>query len=178
MKFIFYKIELRDFSDSHKNSILHHNKIQKILKNNEDNSNIILYLDRSKNKQLNKLEAGVFYTINFAKNQSQSFSWNLGEEVEVFNAELYAIEKAFKIVWEKKQLNTKKIWIFSDSQAAVKKLRNSNLKPGQYYIQLIRKWLEKFLNLNIQVQLEWVPGHINITGNKLADKAAKEGAKL
>jgi hypothetical protein len=33
-----------------------------------------MYSDESKNEQLNKLEAGVFYTTSFAANQSQSFS--------------------------------------------------------------------------------------------------------
>jgi len=40
------------------------------LKNNENNSNIILYSDESKNEQLNKLEAGIIYTTNLALNQS------------------------------------------------------------------------------------------------------------
>jgi len=74
--------------------------------------------------------------------------------MEVFDAELFAIEKAFEIAWNKKQLNTEKIWIFSDSQAAIKRLKNSNLKAGQYYIQSIRKWAEKFHNSYIHIQLE------------------------
>src|SRR6266496_3844007 len=90
-------------------AILHHNKIQKILENNKDNSNIILYSDESKNEQLNKLGADIFYTTSFATNQSQSFSWNLGAGMEVFDAELFAIGKAFEIAWKKKQLNTEKI---------------------------------------------------------------------
>ena len=28
------------------------------------------------------------------------------------------------------------------------------------------------------MQLEWIPGHMNIKGNELADKAAKKGTKL
>ena len=98
--------------------------------------------------------------------------------MEVFDAELFAIEKSFKIAWENKQLNTDKIWIFSDSQAAIKRLKNQSLKAGQYYIQSIRKWAEKFKELNIQLHLNWVPGHMNIKGNKLADKAAKKGTEL
>ena len=98
--------------------------------------------------------------------------------MEVFDAELFALEKAFKIAWENKQLNTEKVWIFSDSQAAIKRLKNSSLKAGQYYIQSIRKWAEKFQNLGIQMQLEWVPGHMNIRGNELADKAAKKETEL
>src|SRR5947207_10379460 len=70
--------------DKEKTAILHHNKIQKFLKNNKDNSNIIFYSDESKNEQLNKLEAGVIYTTNLAINQS--FSWNLEFEMKVFDA--------------------------------------------------------------------------------------------
>jgi ribonuclease HI len=164
--------------DKEKTAVNHHNKIQKILANNRDNSNILLYSDGSKNEQLNKLGAGVFYTTNFAANQSQSFSWNLGAGMEVFDAELFAIEKAFEIAWNKKQFQTEKIWIFSDSQAAIKRLKNSSLKAGQYYIQSIRKWAKRFQDHGIQMQLEWVPGHMNIRGNELADKAAKKGTKL
>jgi len=162
--------------DKEKTAILHHNKIQKILRNNEDNSNIILYSDGSKNEQSNKLGAGVIYTTNLVINQS--LSWNLGSGMEVFDAELFAIEKAFEIAFKNRQLNTEKVWIFSDSQAAIKRLKNSSLKSGQYYIQSIRKWAEKLQNNNIQMQLEWVPGHMNIKGNELADKAAKKGTKL
>jgi ribonuclease HI len=171
------KIEISEL-DKEKTAVIHYNKIQKILAKNRDNSNIILYTDGSKNEQLNILGAGIYYTTNFVKNQSKSFSWNLGAGIEVFDAELFAIEKAFKIAWEEKQPNTENIWIFSDSQAAIKRLQNQNLKPGQYYIKSIRNWLEKLLNINIKVYLEWVPGHMNITGNELADKAAKEGTKL
>ena len=98
--------------------------------------------------------------------------------MEVFNAELFAIEKAFKIAWENKQLNTGKVWIFSDSQAAIKRLKNSSLKAGQYYVQSIRNWSKKFQDKAIQLYLEWVPGHINIRGNDLTNKAAKKGTKL
>ena len=98
--------------------------------------------------------------------------------MEVFDAELFAIEKAFKIAWENKQLNTDKVWIFSNNQAAIKRLKNTSLKAGQYYIQTIRKWAKKFQNIAIQLQLEWVPGHMNIKGNELIDKAAKKGTEL
>ena len=49
---------------------------------------------------------------------------------------------------------------------------------SQYYIQSIRKWAEKFKNNQIQMQLEQVPGHMNILGNELADKAVKKETEL
>ena len=73
----------------------------------------MIYSDDFKNEQSNTLEAGIIYTTNFVENQS--FSWNLESGMEVFDAELFAIEKAFKIAWENKQLNTDKIWIFSNN---------------------------------------------------------------
>jgi hypothetical protein len=45
-------------------------------------------------------------------------------------------------------------------------------------VQSIRKWAKKFQDHYIQLQLEWVPGHMNIKGNELADKAAKKGTRL
>jgi hypothetical protein len=75
-------------------------------------------------------------------------------------------------------LNTDKVWIFSDSQAAIKRLKKSELKAGQYYVQSIKNWTKKFQEIAIQLHLEWVPGHMNIRGNELADKAAKKGTKL
>ncbi len=138
--------------DKEKTAILHHEKIQKILEKNQDNSNILIYLNGSKNEQLNKLEVGIIYTTNFVQNQS--FSWNLGAGMKVFDAELFAIEKAFKIAWENKKLNTDKVWIFSDSQAAIKRLKNSSLKAGLYYVQSIKKWAKKFRDRAIQLQLK------------------------
>ena len=94
--------------------------------------------------------------------------------MKVFDAELFAIEKVFEIAFNNRQLNTEKVWIFSDSQAAIKRLKNSSLKSNLYYIQSIRKWAEKFQNNNIQMQLEWVSEHMNIKRNELADKTAKK----
>ena len=51
-----------------KTAIIYHQKVQEILAKNQDNSNIIIYSNGSKNEQLNKLRASIFYTINFVKN--------------------------------------------------------------------------------------------------------------
>jgi len=76
------------------------------------------------------LRAGVFCIINFNTNNSESLSWNLGSNIEVFNAELFTIEKAFKIAFERITKFTKNIWVFSNSQATIQRLQNCNLKAG------------------------------------------------
>jgi len=104
--------------DKQKEAAQHKELIQKLVEY-QNVSNIIAYSDGSKNEKTNNLGAGVFCTINFNTNNSESLSWNLGLNIEVFNAELFAIEKAFKIAFERITKFTKNIWIFSNSQAAI-----------------------------------------------------------
>ena len=65
------------------------------------------------------MRAGIFYTMNFNIDNLKSLSWNLGSSIKVFNAKLFAIEKAFKIAFKKITKFIKNIWIFLDSQAAI-----------------------------------------------------------
>ena len=48
---------------------------------------------------------------------------------------------------------------------------NSKMSP---YIGLIRKDISSCLELGIKIQFFWIPGHVNIKGNTIADKAAKD----
>ena len=50
--------------------------------------------------------------------------------MKVFDAELFAMEKAFRLALNQTSFFTKDIWIFSDSQAAIQKLQKLNLKAG------------------------------------------------
>ena len=60
----------------------------------------------------------------------------------------------------------------------IKALNKSIQQDYKVYVQSIRKWAKKFQDKAIQLQLEWVPGHMNIRGNELADKAAKKETEL
>ena len=123
--------------DKQKEAIQHKKLIQKLVKYQNIN-NIIIYSDGSKNEKINNLGAGIFYTTNFNIDNSGSLSWNLGSNIEVFDTELFAIEKAFKIAFKRINKFTKNIWIFSDSQAAIQRLQNCNLKAGQKHVIAIK----------------------------------------
>ena len=123
--------------------------------------------------------AGVFCTINFNINNSKSLSWNLKSNIEVFDTELFVIKKAFKIAFKKMSRFTKNIWIFSNSQAAIERLQNYNLKAGQKYVIAIKNWITKIkTKKQINIHVNWVPAHMNIHGNEYADEAAKKRTKL
>jgi hypothetical protein len=58
--------------------------------------------------------------------------------MKVFDAELFALEKAFKLAFNQISFFTEDIWIFSDSQAAIQRLQNSSLKAGQKHVSVIK----------------------------------------
>ena len=74
---------------------------------------------------------------------------------------------------------TKNIWIFSNSQAAIERLQNCNLKTGQKYVIAIKNWITKIkAKKQINIHINWIPAHMNIHGNEYADEAAKKRTKL
>jgi ribonuclease HI len=161
-----------------KEAMQHKNQIQALIKYQNIN-NLIIYSDGSKCEKTGSLGAGIFYTSNFSVENSGSFSWNLNSHVEVFDAELFALEMAFKLALNKSSIFTNDIWIFSDSQAAIQRLQKSSLKPGQSHVLAIENWIARIKEKHqLNIHLHWVPGHMNITGNEKADQAAKKRAEM
>ena len=119
-----------------KEAIQHKNLIQKLIKYQNIN-NIIIYSDDSKNEKTSNLDAGIFYTKNFATENSKSLSWNLNSHMKVFDAELFAIEKAFKLALDQMSFYTKDIWVFSDSQAAIQRIQKSDVNADQNHVLAI-----------------------------------------
>ena len=68
------------------------------------------------------------------------------------------------------------IVIFSDAKSVLEALENENSKD-----QTIRKLSRTIGNViadhNINITLQWIPGHTNIQGNERADTLAKQGAR-
>jgi ribonuclease HI len=119
--------------------------------------------------------AGLFLTNSSFSNQ-ESMSWNLGQECEVYDAELFAIYKALEIGLQRSMVSTIDLWIFSDSQAALKGLKSGQNRANQNLYQKIYKTAEAIKSKGIITHIHWVPGHLGIYGNKKADQAAKYGA--
>ena len=105
-------------------------------------------------------------------NTKEGFSYALGTVASVYQAELYAIELCVRNCIEKQYFN-QKIFIYSDSQAALKSL--SQYKVTSKLVWSCMGLLEE-LAKNNQVHLVWVPGHSNIVGNEKADEMARIGS--
>ena len=85
----------------------------------------------------------------------------------VFSAELFAILKSLKFI---KNNNNNAFVIYSDSLSAIESIKSN----GNRHLTNIK--ISEILNKihNKTIVFEWVPSHVNITGNEIADIAAKE----
>src|SRR6266487_6250743 len=106
--------------DSKEESAEKHQKIISESQKNQHEDRIIIYTDGSKS-ETNQIGAGLVYTTNF--NYYQWKAWNLNSKCEVFDAELFTIKKAINFAYEKTDIWTREIWIFSNSQAVLKRLK-------------------------------------------------------
>lgn len=97
-------------------------------------------------------------------------TWNLEAFVEVADAELFAIQQALQAAVEKTPHTERlRLFIFSDSQAAIQKLGGWDplaVKARTLAAQLVEQ--------GCKICISWCPSHVNIPGNELADKLAKK----
>jgi ribonuclease HI len=137
--------------------------------------NIVIYSDGSQSER-GFNGSGLFITNNLFTNQNV-LAWHLGKECEVYDSELYAIKMALEVSYSRLDLHTSDLWVFSDSQASLLALKN---QPNQVNNQIYKKiyyWTQKLVEKSIKIHLYWVPGHMGVYGNEMADQAAKYGAE-
>ena len=95
--------------------------------------------------------------------------------MKVFDAELFAIEKAFKLALNQMSFFIKNIWIFSDSQAAIQKIQKSSLKVEQNHVLAIKSWIAKIkTKYQVNIHLNWISEYMNIINNEKTDQIAKK----
>ena len=90
----------------------------------------------------------------------------IDEENSVFRGEALAIQRAVRLV----HINQwKEVTIYSDSFSSLQALQNlDNQDPTILHTQNYA--------LDTDVAFKWIPAHVGIEGNEIADQTAKEGA--
>jgi len=98
---------------------------------------------------------------------------HLGEEITVYQAEVYAIKMAAKTM-QTTQCGLKHLRIYTDSQSAVLALASSTVNSKM--ILNCRKELNNAAKQN-RLTVHWIKAHVGHPGNEKADELAKEGAE-
>jgi hypothetical protein len=99
-------------------------------------------------------------------------SFSLGFHTTIFQAESYAI-RACIMGNIQKDYEDRNVYILLNIQAAIKVLNNFQINSKLLWD--CRQSLLKLAEYN-RVHLVWVPGHMRIEGNEIADYLARESS--
>nr|CAI5836232.1 unnamed protein product [Callosobruchus analis] len=122
------------------------------------NNATIFYTDESMSQE----GVGAAFTTS-----SAIYQYRLNPNASIYMAELYAIWKALEFICSNKTANT--CLICSDSLSALKSLSDPfAMNP---LVQQVIEVHHRTMLIHKQVIFLWCPGHVNIPGNELADRA-------
>lgn len=92
----------------------------------------------------------------------------------VYSGELQGIAMALSITLDRSVSGIKHATIFTDNQGAIRSSCDPNRQSGQLILRYIVNSIDALRAQGIQVTLQWVPAHMGVEGNELADIAAKQ----
>jgi ribonuclease HI len=70
----------------------------------------------------------------------------------------------------------KKIWVFTDNQAAILSTYRPRAQSGQYILRRIWDQYTELTEQGVEVEIRWIPSHEGVPGNEQADDLAKRAA--
>jgi ribonuclease HI/endonuclease/exonuclease/phosphatase family metal-dependent hydrolase len=121
-----------------------------------------IYTDGSKCPTKGEASCGLYApSLNLKK------SWTLTKGSSVFKSELVAIREAVRVI---DKSNASLATIFTDSASAVAAIQNRQNRPP-----IVPEIIRSLINLKAagtRVTIAWIPSHVGIHGNEVADELA------
>ena len=102
---------------------------------------------------------------------------HMGNNQEAYDAECAALAHALELAAQRNR-TPERVTIFSDAQAAIRRMASDEPGPGQQYAIQARKHIATLRRARpvITIEIRWCPARKGIAGNEKADERAKEAA--
>ena len=147
--------------DSVEKNIIRKNHFQLTKRILNQKNTALFYTDETYDEKFKISAASVMLYQNF---KILSKSWNLKIEMNIIDAEIYAIEKTIEWVNNLTQFSSN-MWFFIDSQKSIKLIENSkHMLTDQTHQNLIKNQIN-----NITSHIHWISEHANISNNEKAN---------
>jgi len=103
---------------------------------------------------------------------------HLGYNQEAFDAECAALARALETA-RRRNTVPERVTIFTDAQAAIRRMASDEPGPGQKYALEARKHIAALRRAapGIVIEVRWCPAHTGVEGNEKADEWAKLAAE-
>ena len=104
-----------------------------------------------------------------------SIKTHMGYNQEAYDAECAALARALEMAG-RRQTVPGKVTIFTDAQAAVRRMASDDPSPAQQYAIRAREWVAKLRKArpDIGIEIRWCPAHSGVAGNEKADEWARQ----
>jgi len=103
---------------------------------------------------------------------------HMGHNQEAYNAECAALARAMELaLW--RNTTPERVTIFTDAQAAIRRMASNEPGPGQQYALQARNHIATLRRARpgIVIEIRWCPAHKGVAGNEKADEWAKAAAE-
>ena len=121
------------------------------------------------------------YAVVWKRKNSQiwkGLKTHMGYNQEAFDTECAALARALESA-SRRNTTPERVTIFTDAQAAIRRMASDDPGPGQKYALQARRHIATLRRSNpgITVENRWCPAHKGIEGNEKADEWAKIAAE-
>jgi len=102
---------------------------------------------------------------------------HMGYNQEAYDAECAALARALKEAAQRQPV-PEVVTIFTDAQAAIRRMTSEEPGPGQQYAIAARRHVASLRKArpDARIEIRWCPAHKGVPGNKKADEWAKLAA--
>jgi len=118
------------------------------------------------------------YAVVWKNGQTwEGIKCHVGHNQEAYNAECAALARALELV--SGGYTPDRVTIFTDAQAAIRRMASEEPGPGQQYAIQARKHIAVLRRARpgVTIEIRWCPAHKGIAGNEKADEWAKIAAE-